>query len=97
MSRISIKGLNTLFKELREGSAECDTYQFGKYKIKVSGEPLTPAERVRLHYANNPKAREKSNAMKRKLYHERKKKGLCVQCGKALNEGVLCDKHKKKT
>lgn len=98
MSKIKLKKLDgedlkTLFIDLIDGTAQKRVYQFNRYKIRIGDSyPVSGAERVRRWYERNS---IKVNKIRKKTYHLRKEKGLCIKCydtTKAI-KGVLCKNH----
>jgi hypothetical protein len=89
----------TITKKILDETLDYGTYKIGKYKIKVMRkEPLTPTERVKKYYENNPEAKEERNKQRREQYKKRKKEGTCTKCGKrkALKNKIFCTKCRKK-
>lgn len=76
------KGETVVFKKLLE-----------KLKRKVGEEKKYPNRFLKFYHHNQGRLLQE----RKSLYHEKKKKGICVRCNKPVIEGIIfCEYHQQK-
>lgn len=99
--KMKVKDLtNSQARTLFEDILENDVKRYGYYAIGSTlisirkNTPSSNSERVKRFYKNNPEKLKATNLRRKKMYHIRRKRGVCVRCGRKTKEGyVWCPKH----
>ena len=96
MREINLNGLINLLDKLVRNRADIGLYNFKKYRIRISPlVPLSNNERIKQWYKFNPQKVKQINIRRKKKYHQRKRKGLCIKCTgtEKSTYGILCTSH----